>query len=262
MVLSNKNLIIDYDNGSYINYNHDIYELHKISFTVPSSHTLDGQSFPIEMHLYHRSPNSGNLLIVAVFVELNDAISTSKLFFDRFANNMPNKRGQQRTLNTPESWNAFQCIPENKAFFLYEGSLPRTPCTEGVLWVIMEEPINCSEYFYSMLKKRSFSNIRPIQNLNHREVFYNDNTSNKTNRNYGNKLRCYTEPEFRQACGKLVGNKDVEKVKYWKMVILAITTIIIVSFSLFILWLVEKGLLNNLKGVVMETLVNSKVINQ
>lgn len=262
LILSNRDVILDYDNGSYINYNHEIYELHKLSFTVPSSHNIDGQSFPMEVQLYHRSPNSGKMLIVAIFIEINDAISKSKMFFDRFSNSIPKKRGEQITLNTPESWNAFQTIPENKAFYIYEGSLPRKPCTEGVIWVIMEDTVNCSEYFYNMIKRRSRGNIRPIQSLNHREVYYNHNTSQKTNRNYGNKLRCYTEKEFRNSCKRLVGDKGVEKTKYWKMVILTVVTIIIVTFVLFILWLIEKGLLKNLKGVLMETLNKQSMINQ
>ena len=31
-ILSNKNLIIDYDTGSYVNFNQEVYELDKISF--------------------------------------------------------------------------------------------------------------------------------------------------------------------------------------------------------------------------------------
>ena len=75
------NIIMDYDNGSYVMYNNEVYELDKISYSVPGCHRIDNSSYPIEIHLHHRSPDSGVLLIIAIQVDINDASSKSKLFF-------------------------------------------------------------------------------------------------------------------------------------------------------------------------------------
>ena len=34
-----------------------------------------------EMHLYHKSNNTGNVIIVAIFIEINDALSKSSIYF-------------------------------------------------------------------------------------------------------------------------------------------------------------------------------------
>jgi len=243
LILSNKNFIIDYDQGSYINFDHDVYELDKISFTNPSSHKIDNESYPLEAHLYHRSSNSGNILIVAVFIEINDAISKSSLFFNKFVNSIPEIKGKQISINTPDDWNIFNILPENKGYFLYKGSLPRYPCTENVCWIVMEDTVNCTEKFYDKIRKISKNNARNLKNINNRPIYYNNN--NKTSRNYGNKLRCYTEKEFKNACAKIAANKDIIKYRSYKNLLITITIITLVLFTLFIIWIIDTKFLKN-----------------
>jgi carbonic anhydrase len=261
MIVSNKNFIIDYDNGSFINFNHDVYEVHKISFSVPASHKVDGSSYPVEAHIYHRSANSGKILIIAVFLDINNAMSKSKIFLDKFYNSIPKKKAVQRSLNMPNNWNIYHLIPENKSFFLYDGSLPRYPCTENVTWVIFDNPVNCSLKFYENLKKVSGNNARNIQKFNNRTLYYNHNNSNKANRNYGSKLRCYTDKEFKKSCSKLVGNKDIAKFKSYQTLIIALTVVISLVGILSILWLIEQGLLKKTIKSISDVL-NKKVIYQ
>ena len=58
--------------------------------------------------------------------------------------------------------------------------------------------------------KVSKNNSRPIQKVNSRSIFYNSNVSDKLNKNYGNRMRCYTDTEFRESCAKLSENKDIK----------------------------------------------------
>ena len=92
LVNTGKNIIMDYDNGSYVMFNNEVYELDKLSFTIPASHKLDGFSYPMEMHLNHRSPDTGKLLIIAILFEINDATSKSNLFLDMISKSLPRKR--------------------------------------------------------------------------------------------------------------------------------------------------------------------------
>lgn len=261
LIMANKNVILDYDVGSSVSFNHDVYELDKISFTTPSSHKLDSSSYPLEAHLYHRSVNTGKILIIAVFIEINEASSKSKLFLEKFEDSIPSRRGEQLSINTNDAWNVFDILPENKAFYLYEGSLPRPPCTENVTWIIMEEPINCSDIFHKQIKKRSKNNARSIQKLNNRTIYYNSNSLDKSSRNYGNKLRCYTDKEFRKACARISNNSEVVTYKSYSNLAITITVVVIVLFILLILWILEKGLLKNLVPNI-KNIVNKKLINQ
>lgn len=266
LILSKKNLIIDYDAGSYVMMNHDVYELDKISFTNPSSHKIDNNGFPIEMNMYHRSTATGKMLIIAVFVEINDTITASREFFEKFSNSIPTTPGEQVSINMPEEWNIYNCLPISKSFFLYNGSIPRFPCTEDVDWIVMDQTINCSEGFYKNLLKVSRNNARPLQKINKRNIFYNSNSNDKLNKNYGNRMRCYTDKEFRESCAKLTENKDVAVSNSKRHLIITITVIIIVLFILLIIYLYDKGYLANFSKVIGEFLkkkiLTPKVINQ
>jgi carbonic anhydrase len=236
-----KNIIMDYDNGSYIMYNNEVYELDKLSFTVPASHKLDNYAFPMEMHLNHRSPDTGKLLIIAILFEINDATSKSNLFLDMITNSLPQKKGIQKNVNTPEEWNIFNVLPEIKSFYSYTGSLPRSPCVENVQWVIFDNTVNCSVNFYEKLKNIIKGNVRSLQKLNSRKIYYNTNSAEKNGRNYGNRLRCYTEEQFRKSCSCLTGQKDIVSAKNKQVLLLTIVVILVVLFVLLIFYLIQEG---------------------
>jgi len=255
------NIVIDYDVGSYVTYKNDTYELNKISFTNPSSHKIDNSSYPLEAHLYHRSSNTGSILILAVFVDINNAISKSKIFLDSFGLSIPNKNGNQISLNMTEDWNIYHILPENKAFFSYNGSIIKKPCSQSVIWIVMDASVNCSEEFYNKLLLSSKNNARSIQKINSRTIYYNPNNSERGKHNYGNQLRCYTETEFKNKCKKLSGNSEISKSNTSKNIIISIIIIFIVFLILFGLWLNDKGILNKfIKN--LNNILNNKILNQ
>ena len=239
-----KNIVLDYDNGSYVMFNSEVYELDKLSFTIPASHKLDNYTYPMEMHLNHRSPDTGKLLIIAVLFEINDATSKSNLFLDMFRDALPQNKGEQKNVNTPEEWTVFNVLPEIKSFFSYTGSLPRSPCIENVQWIVFDNTVNCNVNFFEKLKKIIKGNVRSIQKLNSRKIYYNSNTAEKNSRNYGSKLRCYTEEQFRKSCSCLTGQKDIVSAKNKQVLLLTIVVILIILFVLLILYLVQEGFLS------------------
>jgi len=245
VTLLNKSVILDYDNGSYVTFNHDVYELDRISFTSPSSHKIDNISYPLEAHIYHRSPNTLKVLVIAIFIDINDAISSSKQFLDIIINSIPKTNGEQISTNMSENWNIFRVIPELKSFYLYQGSIPRHPCTEDVTWIVMDEPVNCSEAFYDIIQKFSKNNARSIKKLNSRMIYYNPNTSSKTNKNYGSNMKCYTEKEFQSKCQQISKNVKINTYQNYRILIITIISILVVLTILFILWLFDRGFFIN-----------------
>ena len=200
-ILNNNNeLVLDYDSGSYIIYNNVVYELDKLSFSIPSSHRIDSSDYPMEVFLYHKSMDFGKVLVISVFIDVNDASSKSRHFLDLLINKLPKNSGEEKTYNTPRDWNAFHLIPDNKAFYTYEGSLTRSPCSEKVTWIVLDTPINISTSVYKNIKSVIGKNSRRIQKRNNRTIYFNSNISSKCNRNYGNKLRCFTDDELREKC--------------------------------------------------------------
>ena len=178
------NILLDYDVGSYVTYKNEEYQLEKISFTNSSSHKINNISFPLELHLYHRSLKNNSILIIGIFIDINNSITKSKLFLDTFYSSIPNIPGEQVSLNKLEGWNVYNILPKNKSFYTYKGSLLKSPCSQKVEWIIMENFVNCSEEFYNKILLSSKNNAREIQKLNSRTVYYNSNNNDKcTNSN-------------------------------------------------------------------------------
>uniref|UniRef100_A0A6C0B472 carbonic anhydrase n=1 Tax=viral metagenome TaxID=1070528 RepID=A0A6C0B472_9ZZZZ len=234
------NIIFTYDNGSYIVYNNEVYELEKISFFTASAHKIDGDNYPIEMNLYHRSPNTGRIAIISIMCIINGAASKSHSTLEVFSAAFP-KLGRKQTTTTSSDWNIFEALPEIKSFYSYEGSLPREPCDEGVTWIVFENSINCSATFHNNLEALIKNNTRDVQNLNTRTIYYNANTAKKNNRNYGSNFRCYTEKEFNKACSCLNTQTDVIKYKNRLALMGIILAILVIIILLIVLYLRDQG---------------------
>ena len=66
---------------------------------------------------------------------------------------------------------ASDLLPASKAYYYYQGSLTTPPCSEGVRWLIMKEPIAMSIDQIAALKKAiGCDNNRPVQPINGRVV--------------------------------------------------------------------------------------------
>ena len=51
----------------------------KISFSTPALHTIDRFTYPIEVHLYHRNPDTSEILVQVL--DVNDVASKSSGVF-------------------------------------------------------------------------------------------------------------------------------------------------------------------------------------
>lgn len=258
-LINTKNtVVIDYDPGTYVVYNTQVFELDRISFTIPSAHTIDRKSFPIEAQLNHRNPDTSQILIISVFIDVNDAPSKSSHFFELFSKSVPKIPGKQKHINTPNTWSIYSMIPEIKSFYTYQGSLPRSPCTENVTWIILDNPSNCSNRFYNNLKRVINSKPRPIQDLYGRKIYYNPNSNSKNSRNYGDKIRCYSEKEFRKSCAKLTSRKDIITAKHKYIMEMLKTGSLVALVLLFIFYLIQADFFNK-TGSKVKRFMNTQI---
>lgn len=232
LVRSNRFFYIEYDKGSHVVYNGEVYELEKISFTSPASHKIDNTTGAIEAHLYHKSPTSDEKLIIAVLYEVNEASSKSKIFFDNFINFIPNS-DKSVTINMSSDWDAFYMIPVQKSFFTYSGSLVHYPCSENITWIVFSNLANISDMTYRKIAGIIGNNARNIQPVKQRDIFYNSNTSSRNGTNQANPILCMTDNELKKHCLGMMKDQKKKTRMYGDAKIL-ISLLVIITF-LFIL---------------------------
>lgn len=148
--------------GNFISILEKRYELRQFHFHSPSEHTLGGKYYPMEVHMVHQN-EAGEYLVVGLLFESgehNDKMDQLPSF--RTA------RGEELQA-TPFDYN--DLVLERERYFLYNGSLTTPPCTEGVRWVVMQQPITASpeqlQHYHDLL---GFDNNRTLQPRNARVV--------------------------------------------------------------------------------------------
>jgi len=61
-------------------------------------------------------------------------------------------------------------LPEVKHYYTLTGSLTTPPCSEGVKWVILKQPVSISGEQLTQYQTVYSHNARPLQPLNDRHV--------------------------------------------------------------------------------------------
>jgi carbonic anhydrase len=151
------------------------WNLAQFHFHAPSEHTLDGQSFPMEVHLVHVDAAGKPVAVVGVFIKAGrENAGLAKAF-----QMLPAKEGDK---NEPAgaTVNADSVLPADRTFFTYPGSLTTPPCTEGLTWFVLKAPIELSQAqinAFTRLEHLGHTN-RPIQSLGRRTVML-DSTRGK-----------------------------------------------------------------------------------
>lgn len=266
IVRSGRTLLLNYDGGSHLVYNGNIYELERISFTSPASHIIDKTKGAMECQLYHKAPDTGKILVLSIILEVNEASSPSKAFFDNWTYLIPTSQDKEVVVNMASEWNIFTTLPEIKSFFVYDGSLIQQPCTEGVVWIVMSKFANISDQSYKKILSVIGDNARQVQPTNSRAVLFNPNSSNKNNLNQSNPITCLTEAEMRDKCMKMFQTSENKKQTYGNPKLLM--SIIIIMVFLFVLLVVVSykfGLFEKLKDAlkpVVQSAVEIKGIGQ
>ena len=138
------------------------YQLQQFHFHSPSEHTVEGRHYPMEVHLVHQN-EAGELLVVGLLFEEgqhNDVM-----------NQLPSFRAARGEDPVMEGFDYNQLVQGREDYYLYNGSLTTPPCSEGVRWFVMKNPIEASaaqiQHYHDLL---GFDNNRPIQPTNARII--------------------------------------------------------------------------------------------
>lgn len=154
---------VELEDGGSVRIGDTAYELVQFHFHAPSEHTIDGRSFPLEAHLVHKSAD-GRLAVIGLTVEegaANAALDDALLY-------PPSHEGDEREL--ADALDATDLLPADLRAYRYPGSLTTPPCSEGVSWLVVAEPVQLSRRQIAAFTTLYPANARPVQPLHGRTI--------------------------------------------------------------------------------------------
>ncbi|XP_060928524.1 carbonic anhydrase 4b [Limanda limanda] len=153
-----------------------------------SEHLIDGEQFPMEMHIVHIKEKYVSLseavtdrtgvAVLGFFFQESEFVNKKfgpiikALKYIQQPNNSTTLRGVSLDMFTPPQKNMTK-------YFRYDGSLTTPDCAEAVVWTVFEDTIPLSRQQLTAFSQLQFSDgkpmvrtYRPVQPLNERQVYY------------------------------------------------------------------------------------------
>lgn len=147
--------------GGTLNVGDGVFTLSQFHFHSPSEHTVEGRSFPLEMHLVH-ADDAGNLAVVGVLFEEGDADPA----LAPLADNLPQPHSE--TAVEGATIDIAALLPKDLTYVGFAGSLTTPPCMEGVAWHVLTSARPASAEQLQQFKAAIPGTNRPIQALGDR----------------------------------------------------------------------------------------------
>jgi carbonic anhydrase len=140
------------------------YKLVQFHFHHPAEEKVNHKGFSMVAHLVHKN-DQGQLAVVAVLIDPGMANPVVEQVWTR----MP-LDNHDRVGLTPGLLDMNQLLPVDQRYYQFIGSLTTPPCTEGVLWLVMKQPMTVSREQLKLFAHLFPMNARPTQALNGRLV--------------------------------------------------------------------------------------------
>lgn len=155
---------IDFAPGNTLKLEDGTYEMKQVHFHVPSENHIAGKSYPLEAHFVHADAK-GNLAVIGVmFEEGKESAALKKL-----SALLPDTEGAPAEL--PVTVKPGQLMPASTDYYRFTGSLTTPPCSEGVRWLVMKQPMTASkEQIEALANAMHHHNNRPVQPMNGRVI--------------------------------------------------------------------------------------------
>lgn len=138
--------------------------LTQFHFHWPGGDQLAGESFPLALHLLHRSA-SGQLVALVVLVREGAPHPALAELLPLLPGPGAAAAGAATPLFDPA-----RLLPADLGHYAYDGSLTAAPCTEGVRWLVLRQPLQASAEQLARFRQLFPRNDRPVQPLHGRVI--------------------------------------------------------------------------------------------
>ncbi|MGB0909112.1 MAG: carbonic anhydrase [Nitrospirales bacterium] len=147
---------VSHVSGCRVDLNDRTYKLRQFHFHSPSEHHIEGQAFPMEMHLVHQD-EAGHVLVIAIMMKTDAEQPVLRKLWKW----LPDQVGQE--VSIPLELSLAEILPTSTHHYAYSGSLTTPPCTEGVQWIVLKEPMHVAQQDVDEFVSIIGRNARPIQ---------------------------------------------------------------------------------------------------
>ncbi len=154
---------VNYPAGSTASVGDRTFELLQYHFHTPSEHYLAGAPYAMEVHFVHKN-DAGKLGVFGVMMKLG----AENAMIQNIWKNAPAEKGEHVVADL--LLNAADLFPADKSDYTYHGSLTTPPCSEGVHWHVLENPIEISQKQLIAFQTMFPVNARPVQPMGDRVV--------------------------------------------------------------------------------------------
>jgi carbonic anhydrase len=140
------------------------YKLLQFHFHHPSEERINGKPSAMVAHLVHRNAE-GQLAVLAVLMDPGLA----NLLIHKVWTFMPLEKSDRVSIPSGVI-DLNELLPKDMRYYQFMGSLTTPPCTEGVLWLVLKQPVTVSPEQLKLFGQLFPNNARPVQPLSGRIV--------------------------------------------------------------------------------------------
>ncbi|MRW85229.1 carbonic anhydrase family protein [Pseudoduganella sp. FT26W] len=142
--------------GNFLTVGNRTYELIQFHFHRPSEERINGKGYEMVVHLVHKD-GEGRIAMLALLLERGKPQPVIQTVW----NNLPLEKLD--TAAPVESLDPLDLIPARRDYYTFMGSMTTPPCNEGVLWLVMKEPVQASPAQMALFSRLYPLNARPTQ---------------------------------------------------------------------------------------------------
>lgn len=155
---------VDLEGDNTLTVRGSVYKLVQFHFHHPAEEKVNYKGFAMVAHLVHRN-DAGQLAVVAV---LMDPGAANPLIHNVWTH-MPLDTADRVKLPAG-AIDMNKLLPQDQRYYQFIGSLTTPPCTEGVLWLVLKQPMTLARDQLKMFSALFPNNARPTQPLHGRLV--------------------------------------------------------------------------------------------
>ena len=155
---------VDFAPGGTLTLGPKTYDLLQFHFHSTSEHTVDGASFPLEVHFVHATAE-GDLAVIGVMLNEGQENPAYKPVFDAVP-----AQPTEAPVPLASPLNADSLLPTSRTAYRYSGSLTTPPCSEAVAWHVLKDSVAVSAAQIAQFRAAYTGNNRPVMPLQGRAI--------------------------------------------------------------------------------------------